>query len=106
MAERRTGEAHGPRIVRVDWLPGTGLLAAAIGAGAVLGYTAAAGRPPVYLSLTVCALIVTLAVTVFRARRNLEAGRARERTAAPHAAASPPFDLSDDRSTEAQKYVM
>lgn len=106
MTERRTDNVRGPGTVRVDWMPGIGLLAAAVGAGAVLGYTTAAGRPPVYLSLTVCALIVGLAVVAWRrARIPVEPARTRER-ASPHASRPPQFDLSRDRSTDAQKYIM
>lgn len=110
MPERRTSEARGSRSLQLEWMPGIGLLAAAVGTGAVIGYTAAVGRPPFYLSLMVCALLSGLAISAWRRGRSpLELGLTRARPAS-HAAAAPtsppPYDLSRDRSTDAQKYVM
>ncbi len=106
MTGRRPGESRGASILRVDWMPGIGLLTAAVGAGAVLGYTAGTGRPPVYLAATVCALVGALAWNAWRqGRRPAASAPARGRAPLP-GPARVPFDLSRDRSTDAQKYVM
>lgn len=110
MTGRRTGDVPGAARAHVDWVPGAGIVAAAVGAGAVLGYTAGAGHPPLYLSLTVCTLVAVLAVVAWRRKRApvaLDLGPTRP---APHATTPPPaplpFDLARDRRTDAQKYVM
>jgi hypothetical protein len=106
MLERRPGEIRSAGVLRVDWLPGVGLLAASVGSGAVLGYTAGAGRPPLYLSATVCALILGLAAFAWRSRPRPTVAATRGRISAPTATPHVPIDLSRDRTTDAQKYVM
>lgn len=106
MSGRRPGETRGANVLRVDWMPGVGLLAAAVGAGAVLGYTAGTGRPPLYLSLIVCALIAGLGWNAWRRGRRPAASAPPRGRVASHGPAHVPFDLSRDRSTDAQKYMM
>lgn len=96
---------HAEPRTRIDWLPGTGLLAAGIGVGAVLGYSFAAGRPPALLAAVVAVLMGVLAVRHWRHRP----GRVRlpflvARSTPPEA--RHPFDLVRDHSTDSQKYVM
>jgi uncharacterized membrane protein YfcA len=90
---------------QIDWLPGTGLLAVGIGVGAVLGYSFAAGRPPVLLSACVALLMVLLAARHLHRRP----GRVRlpfTTSRATNHETQPRFDLVRDRSTDSQKYVM
>ncbi len=105
MLGRRPVETRGPNTLRVDWMPGIGLLGAAVGAGAVLGYTAGAGHPPLYLSLGVCALIGGLAFAAWQRRRAPLPAPARGKLV-QHGTPHVPFDLSRDRTTDTQKYVM
>lgn len=90
---------------RIEWLPGSGLLAIAMGVGAVLGYAVAAGRPPVLLSLVVLALMIALSVRGLSRRPGRAYLPFSTRRAAPQDARHP-FDLVRDRSTDSQKYVM
>lgn len=91
---------------RPDWVPGLGLLAAALGSGAVAGYTFAAGRPPLYLLAVLVVVYAGLTVAAWRRLRSRRAPLPAdgERHTTRTARRAP--DLARDRSTDAQKYLM
>jgi len=94
---------------RSQWLPGVGVLGVAVGMGAVLGFTAGARQPPLYLMISVALLMGFLLTQHLRARRPTRTEFSLREEPPPAEAAvdpPPPYDLAGDRSTDDQKYVM
>jgi len=92
---------------RAQWVPGVGILGAAVGIGSLIGVSVGARSWPSYLGLIVAVLFLMGWTERLRFARP---ARPRRRQPASNLRLIPggkeDYDLENDRSTDDQKYMM